>query len=85
MGEQEQEQRSLSSSGSLATSGRSEGWGSGGELVSMSDLQFSRIIGEVGAWHTFAHCVRNTKHSRHALATTQTRTGGSSELTCACY
>lgn len=48
LGEQGQEQRSVGSSGSSASSGRSEGWGSGGELVSMSDLQFSRIIGEVG-------------------------------------
>ena len=44
-GEQGQEPKGAGSSGA---SGRSEGWGSGGELVSMSDLQFSRIVGEVG-------------------------------------
>lgn len=31
-----------------ANSERSKGWGTGGELVSLSDLQFIRIIGEVG-------------------------------------
>jgi len=35
-------------SSGASTSERSKGWGTGGELVSLSDLQFSRIIGEVG-------------------------------------
>ena len=36
-----------SGSGGTNVSNNTEGWGTGGELVSMSDLQFSRIIGEV--------------------------------------
>ena len=46
----QQELRWSGSSGSASTTGSSdwsEGWGTGGELVSLSDLQFSRIIGEV--------------------------------------
>ena len=61
--EQGQEARSAGSSGSLGTSGRSETWGPGGELVSISDLQFSRLIGEVGCclwctprFHTLPRC-----------------------------
>ena len=46
----QQELRWSGSLGSASTTGSSdwsEGWGTGGELVSLSDLQFSRIIGEV--------------------------------------
>ena len=46
----QQELRWSGSSGSASTTSSndwSEGWGTGGELVSLSDLQFSRIIGEV--------------------------------------
>ncbi|CAL5230064.1 g13517 [Coccomyxa viridis] len=45
-GEQGPEPRTGASPGSLGSSGRSESWGPGGELVSISDLQFSRLIGE---------------------------------------
>ena len=45
-GEHGLELRRAGSSGA-SSSERSEGWGTGGELVSLSDLQFSRIIGEV--------------------------------------
>lgn len=34
-------------SGGTSVSDKREGWGTGGEFVSMSDLHFSRIIGEV--------------------------------------